>query len=86
MYCTEVEWLRITLMTTAVVTVAGSCMVLKHDGMDWSFEFSWLPPSAATLSHARVDSMVVVLFVAWTCFLLACFVRDGNCKRLFILC
>lgn len=42
----EVEWLRLTWMTAAIVTVAGSCMNLKHDGMDLSFDFQWLPAPA----------------------------------------
>lgn len=59
------DWMALILLFAANVTIVGSCMVMKHDGMDFSFEFEWLPASVANTSNRIVDAFIVTLFVLW---------------------
>jgi len=37
------RWLwHLILLSASITTIAGACMILKHDGMDMSFRFEWL--------------------------------------------
>eukprot|EP00937_MAST-01D_sp_MAST-1D-sp2_P001428 g1428.t1 len=36
------HYMDVVLLLASVTTVAGVCMVMKHDGMDSSFKFEWL--------------------------------------------
>ena len=35
-------WVHMILLCATITTVAGCCMIMKHDGMDLTFEFDWL--------------------------------------------
>eukprot|EP00929_Paragymnodinium_shiwhaense_P002686 TRINITY_DN10298_c0_g4_i1.p1 TRINITY_DN10298_c0_g4~~TRINITY_DN10298_c0_g4_i1.p1 ORF type:complete len:519 (+),score=68.36 TRINITY_DN10298_c0_g4_i1:78-1634(+) len=39
--CREWIWLLISA-TASIATIAGACMIMKHDGMDMALEFSWM--------------------------------------------
>lgn len=62
------EWMRLALLGCAVVTIVGSCMVMKHDGMDMSFEFQWLPPKSAARARVVVNSTIAALFGGWSLY------------------
>lgn len=44
------HWFNVILMCAGTTTVAGVCMVMKHDGMDVNFHFEWLHVGNVTVS------------------------------------
>eukprot|EP00929_Paragymnodinium_shiwhaense_P002685 TRINITY_DN10298_c0_g3_i3.p1 TRINITY_DN10298_c0_g3~~TRINITY_DN10298_c0_g3_i3.p1 ORF type:complete len:540 (+),score=65.99 TRINITY_DN10298_c0_g3_i3:68-1687(+) len=39
--CVQFVWLLVCA-TASIATIAGACMIMKHDGMDMAFHFDWL--------------------------------------------